>query len=184
MNEKKQEQLVVKMVEKKRASEGPRHGEASATVSGSGGALSSAPTSPTGHDRTDAGCPDYGILSFHAAPPVEGPPAAVTPEHTGPRYACEKCGALGDDDRSCVRCGHWELLDLHRASDRQFSAILITQRIQRRRHLITGGGLISALAGVVLLLIGTVYVASPVLLIGLILTLGGATLAAGGPINV
>ncbi len=152
---------LVTVAEKKRASAGPLHVEASATASGSDGALS-------------------GV----SARPLEGSPAAVTPEHTGPRYACEKCGTLGDDDRSCEQCGHWEVLDLHRASDRLFNAVLITQRLQRRRHLVTGSGLISALAGVVLLLIGTVYVAPPVLLTGLILTLGGTTMTAGGPTDV
>jgi len=175
---------LVTVAEKKRASAGALHVEASATASGSGGALSGVPARPTGHDRTDAGSPNYGILSGRTAPPIEGSPAAVTPEHTGPRYACEKCGTLGDDDRSCEQCGHWEVLDLHRASDRLFNAVLITQRLQRRRHLVTGSGLISALAGVVLLLIGTVYVAPPVLLTGLILTLGGTTMTAGGPTDV
>ena len=168
----------VKMMQKKQKSEWILRDEDQKLTTKTSAMVSSRLASPTSHDRSGVGTRG---LDRH---PISGLPAVVTPEAHRPRYACEKCGTLGDDDRSCVKCGHWELLDLHRASDRQFNAVLITQRLQRRHHLITGGGLISALAGVVLLLIGTVYVASPVLLIGLILTLGGATLAAGGPIDV
>ncbi len=141
---------------------------------------------PTCHARFDFGmrCPDCSVLLVGTEFLTGPPPPAVVEEHTGPRYACEKCGTRGDDAATCVKCGHWEVLDLSRASDRQFDAVLKEQRRQRWRHLITGGGVLSALAGVVLLLIGTVYVAPPVLIIGLILTLGGATLAAGGPIDV
>ncbi|MFT5682227.1 MAG: hypothetical protein ACI8RZ_003145 [Myxococcota bacterium] len=142
---------------------------------------------PTCHTRFDYGmrCPDCQVMlvgvSFLTGPP---PPPEVVEEHTGPRYACEKCGTRGDDDKTCVKCGHWEVLDLHRASDRRFDAVLKEQRRQRWRHAVTGVGVLGTLAGLVLLLLGTVYLAPPMLIIGLILTLGGITLAAGGPIDV
>lgn len=175
----------LRLARKKREAEQGLRGEEAATQPAE--AVNDGLACPTCHARFDFGmrCPDCGILlvgtEFLTGTP---PPAVVAEAHTGPRYACEKCGTRGDDDATCVKCGHWEVLDLSRASDRQFDAVLKEQRRQRWRHLITGGGVLSALAGVVLLLIGTVYVAPPVLIIGLILTLGGATMAAGGPIDI
>ncbi len=143
---------------------------------------------PGCHARFDFGqrCPDCAVQLVGVSFLTGTPPPPPEPEEvalSGPRYACEKCGSRGDDAHQCGSCGHWELLDLHRAGDRRFDVVLKEQRRQHRRHLVNGTGVIATFAGLVLLLLGTVYVAPPILIIGLLLTLSGGTLAAGGLIS-
>ena len=141
---------------------------------------------PDCHLRFDFGtkCPDCEVwlvgLSFLTTPP---PPQVVSATPTGARYCCEKCGTRGDSADRCARCDHWEVLDLHRATDRRYAEILAEQRQHKSRHVFSAAGLLSVLAGLVVLLIGTVYVAAPAMLIGLLLILGGGAMAAGGPIS-
>ena len=141
---------------------------------------------PNCHLRYDFGmrCLDCDVLlvgvSFLTTPAPQPTESATL---TGPRYCCEKCGSRGDSAERCEKCDHWELLDLHRVSDRRYAKVLDEQRRNRLRHNFSAAGLLAALAGLVVLLLGTVYVAPPALLIGLLLILGGGTVAAGGPIS-
>jgi uncharacterized membrane protein YdjX (TVP38/TMEM64 family) len=75
------------------------------------------------------------------------------------------------------------VLDLHRAADRRYAKMLTEQRQRKLRHIFSAAGLLGALVGLVVLLLGTVYVAPPMLLLGLFLILGSGAMAAGGPMS-
>ena len=115
--------------------------------------------------------------SFHtAAAPMSPPavrPAALTSGH---RYECAQCGE-SSAERSFEHCGEGEVLDLHRPQDAHYAAALREGRRQKKYTLIAGVGTLSALSGLVLLVVGMVWTSAYLIVPGLLGGVGGMVAA-------